>query len=465
MNYSLKAKLSFSYLLVVILSMLFLSIITNIFLEKHFQKYVKQNQEQKNREIVNVINQHYRDNGQWNIDVMETIGVSALENGLIIKIKDVSGKIIWDATAHNNGMCQRIIEHMAQNSGRRYPYIKGDYTKIPYLVKYQERVVGEVQIGSYGPFYLNDNDLAFINTLNKLLIGVGFLAAVFALVIGGIMAKRLSAPISRVGGAAQMIAKGYFAERITEKSNTKEINQLIITINELAQTLAKQEELRKRLTADVAHELRTPAATLQSHLEAMIDGIWEATPQRLQSCHEEIIRINKMIGDLKKLAQYERDSLVLNKEEFDFFELIKRIINNFEREFLNKKISLELIGQEEMIYGDKDKLSQVIINLLSNALKYTSSAGKVEVSISSSQDKTLQIAIKDNGQGISPEDLPYIFERFYRADKSRNRATGGSGIGLTIVKTIVEAHQGRIEVQSDLQEGSCFIVSLPKQNY
>jgi len=214
------------------------------------------------------------------------------------------------------------------------------------------------------------------------------------------------------------------------------------------------------MSADVAHEFRTPVATLQSHLEAMIDGIWKPDTQRLKSCHEEVLRIGRMVGDLEKLARYEGENLVLNKELFDIAELIKIIVQNFESDFKAKGVELKFESIKQKILADRDKVSQIIVNLLSNALKYTPEGGTVGIELSVS-DREVKIIVRDNGSGISAEDLPYIFERFYRADKSRNRSTGGSGIGLTIAKSLVEAHNGKIEVKSELGKGTEFIVSLP----
>ncbi len=461
MKYSLRTKLSLSYILVAFFCVSLISVFTNVFLDRQFREYVKQNQKQKNKEVVASISQQYQESGKWSIDMVEAIGVSALENGLIIKVKDASGKIIWDATVHNNGMCQRIIEHMSQNMSKRYPYVKGTYRELPYPINYKLNKVGTVEIGSYGPFYFNDNDLAFISTLNKMLIGAGVFSLFFALILGGIMAKRLSSPISRVIRTAKMISKGYFKDRISEKSSTSEICQLTATVNDLAENMEKQEVLRKRLTADVAHELRTPLATLQSYMEAMIDGIWKPDVDRIKSCHEEIIRISKMVGDLERLAKFEGENLALTRTEFDIWELMQRIIQNFEGEYKSKGLEIKFNGKREFVLADKDKISQVIINLISNALKYTPKGGTVEVSVKGAEDIT-EISVRDNGIGIPEEDLPFIFERFYRADKSRNRMTGGSGIGLTIAKAIVEAHKGKIDVLSKLNEGTEFIVSLPK---
>jgi len=462
MKHSLRTKLSLSYVLVVLICVFLTSVLTNLFLEKQFKEYVIENQERKNKEVVFLISQQYKPDGEWNKDVIENIGINALEQGMIIKVVDSSGNVIWDARVYHNGLCQQMLERMARNMASRYPNWEGGYVENKYPVTYNLSEVGRVEIGYYGPYYFNDNDLAFINTLNRLFVSAGMISLFLSLFIAAFMAKRLSTPILRVIDAAQKISKGYYQDRITEKSDTKEISQLTEAINNLAETLQRQEMLRKRLTADVAHELRTPLATLQSHMEAMIDGIWEPDIDRLKSCHEEIVRINRLVGDLEKLAKYESETLILNKTNFDISEVIQHIIKNFETDFLNKGLDIKFYGEKEIIFADKDKISQVIVNLLSNALKYTSEGGRVEVKVESTGDFT-NIIVKDTGKGISPEDLPYIFERFYRADKSRNRLTGGAGIGLTIAKAIVEAHKGRIQAISKINEGTEFIVSLPKQ--
>lgn len=457
---SLRSKLSLSYVMVIILCVLLVSGVTNYFSDKHFREYVKQNQEQRNRDIVTQLSRQYREDGGWNDEGIEGIGVDALENGLIIKVRDRDGILLWDATKHNNGMCRRIIAQMSNNMSKRYPYIEGTYAEIPHAIYDTLDKVGTVEIGSYGPYYLNAHDLSFINTLNRVLLGAGGVSVLFALAAGHIMAKRLTSPISKVIQSAQSIEKGNFRDRIRNGSDTVEINQLTSTINNLAETMERQEALRKRLTADLAHELRTPLATLQSHMEAMIDGIWKPETERLKSCHTEIVRISKMIDDLERLAHYEGENLVLNKDSFDVTGLIKRLVQNFESDFLSKDIAIAVRGGRSEIYADKDKISQVLVNLLSNALKYTPQGGKVTISVREKKDMT-QIVVKDNGQGIPKEDLPYIFERLYRADKSRNRLTGGSGIGLTIARSIVAAHGGTIEVNSTEGQGTEFIVSLP----
>lgn len=461
MAYSLRTKLSLSYIIVSLLLVALISFFTNVFLERQFQDYVKRQLEQRNKELVGLVQEQYQGDGRWNRVVIENIGMNALENGIILKVKDTAGKTVWDATVHNSGLCLDMLEQMSQNMQSRYRNFEGSYVENSHIIAHNFEKVGIAEIGYYGPFFFTDNDLIFINTLNRILLGVGIFSLMLALIFGSYMAKRLSRPISRVISAAQMIAKGCYVQRIEEKTNTVEIGQLTSTINELAGTLEKQENLRKRLTADVAHELRTPVATLQSHLEAMIDGIWQADKNRLKSCHEEIVRMGRLVGDLEKLAKYEQENLVLHRVTFDISEHIRGIIYNFESEFRNKGVSLELTAEEQIIFADKDKIAQIVVNLLSNALKYTPSGGSVMVCVQD-KDEDIEITVSDNGTGIPLEDLPYIFERFYRADKSRNRLTGGTGIGLAIVKALVEAHQGKISVQSEPGKGTSFVVLLPK---
>lgn len=447
--------------MVVLFLVTLIILLSNAFLEKNFQNYIIKQQEIKNQDIVNMIEKQYNaSDNSWKKPVVENIGINALEQGMIVKVRDRQGNTVWDATIHNSGLCTQMIQHMSQNMISRYPRFQGGYKVNNYPLKQGSLLVGNVEIGYYGPFYYNDNDLAFINTLNKILGMVAILSLLLAFILGVIDARRLSFPISRAVKAAEGISHGNYNNRITNKSNIIEIDELSSTINELAEGLDKQEKLRKRLTADVAHELRTPLATLQSHMEAMIDGIWEPDSSRLKSCHEEVMRINRMVGDLENLARYESEAMELWKETFDLSELAQHIIKNYEAEFANKNISLEFKGEMSLVYADRDKISQVIVNLLSNSLKYTAVAGTASINVNPDGNQVI-LKIRDNGIGISPEDVEHIFERFYRVDKSRSRESGGCGIGLAIVKAIIDAHDGTVSVTSIVNKGTEFTITLP----
>lgn len=463
MIYSLRVKLTAAFLLIILIVFSMIGIFVNVLLKQQFEEYVIAKIEQKNSEIVKAIETHYVEWGsKWDVSGLEYLGINALGDGLILRVSGKDDLVIWDAMTHNRGMCVTILEKMAENMRNHDAGFNGGYTEQSYPITLGNTVIGTVNIGYYGPFYYTDNDIKFLNTLNKLLILATVIAGIISIILGTYLAKRLSNPIARVIKSAGLISGGKYDDRITELSDTKEMVELTEAINILAESLERQEKLRKRLTADVAHELRTPLANLQSHLEAMIDGVWEPDNERLASCHEETSRLAKIVSDLGLLAYYEGEKVTLHKESFDIAELLQKIAKSFEKEFKNKKIELLMETTEQYIEADKDKIAQIIVNLLSNALKYTLEGGTVRVSAIEA-DSEIEIIIKDNGIGIAQENLPYIFERFYRADKSRSRATGGSGIGLAIVKSLVEAHRGTIAVISEPGIGSEFIIKLPKK--
>ena len=235
---------------------------------------------------------------------------------------------------------------------------------------------------------------------------------------------------------------------------------LIKSINNLSAKLEEQENLRKRLTTDISHELRTPLTSIQTHLEAMIDGIWEPDTERLNSVNEEVIRLTNLVNQLQNLAKFDSEKSKLNLAKVNVKNLIMNVVYNNQGKALEKNINIECDLESIDSYLDKDKISQVIVNLLSNAIRYTNNGGKIFIS-SYKENNNLKIQFKDNGIGIPKENIKYIFERFYRVDESRSKNTGGIGVGLTIVKSIIDLHQGTIEVRSELNKGSEFIVILP----
>lgn len=460
MKLSLRSKLSLSYILIIVLTIGLISLLANIFLDNQFQKYVISKQEQKTNEILNLISQQYTVNNTWEIEYLERIGMNALENGFIVKILDTNDRTIWDATLHNNGLCQQMIYNMSENMSSYNVNWKGEYVEEEFPIYYENEIIGTLKTGFLGPYFFSDEDLNFINTLNKLLLFIGLISLVFAFILGTIISKTISHPISRVISKAHLLSKGQYGDKIKDNSKTKEIMMLVETINNLSDDLKKQEGLRKRLTQDVAHELRTPLTTVQGHLEAMIDGIWDADQKRLKSCYDEILRIKRLIRSIDSLARVESENLKLRKEQFDISKLIKQILNNFENDFIKRKIKVHFEYSSKLVFADKDKISQMLINIIENAIKYTN-GGDIYVSVQSN-DVLTEIVIEDNGIGIYEQDLPYIFERFYRTDKSRNKETGGIGIGLAIVKAIIDAHKGKIIVDSKKDEGTKFTIYLYK---
>lgn len=459
---SLRVKLSMAFMLFALVLFVFIIVFANFIMEKQFEAYTVSKLERNIQDTVALIESRFESPKVWNASAIEDIGVNALSGGLMLRVTSADGAEIWDAWEHNNGFCSEMLQQIAQNMESYDSSFQGAYKEETYKIKIGGATAGKLVVGYYGPYFYSDTDIQFIKGLNEFLLIAAGVSLLICLLMGTFIAKRLTHPIASVIDAAGRIAKGDLSSRITEQSTTREIAELTDSVNSMAQELGDQELLRKRLTADVAHELRTPLATLQSHMEAMIDGVWEPEPKRLMSCHEEILRLSKLVGELETLSRYESESMALNKEKFELSELFRRIIMNFESEFKSKGIALELISSEVWMEADKDKISQVLVNLISNALKYTAEGGKVRIEISETSDEVC-FSVSDTGIGIPENDLPYIFERFYRTDESRSRATGGSGIGLTITKSIIGAHGGSIAVKSKANQGSTFTVFLPKK--
>lgn len=463
MGSSLRTKLTTSYMLIVVIIIGLISILANFSVQNRFQDFVIHKQKKQTEEILEQISLSYEHTLDWDTNYLEMVGMNALQNGMIIKIDDGNNKNIWSAYEHNHGLCQDMITNMWNNMYQYSGKWEGKYQEITYPIMSNDKRIGTLTTGFVGPYYFTDEELIFIEALNHLFIGIGICSLVLAFGLGILMSYRISRPLNKIANKAALLSVGKYKERLTDVSNTKEINILIDTINNLSDALEHKEDLRKQLTQDVAHELRTPLTSVQGTMEAMLDGIWEMDKERLSSCYDEIIRIKRLIGSIEDLSKVENENVLLDKENFDISKLLSKLLNNYESELVTKNIIVDFNQQPVNLYADKDKMSQVFNNLISNAIKYSDKAGKIHIHIAE-YPEYVEIQMKDTGIGISEADLSHIFERFYRADKSRNRQTGGVGIGLTITKTIIEAHEGTIDARSKLGEGTEFIIKLPRKS-
>lgn len=458
-----RTQLTLIITVIVIAAIVLISVLANIFINIEFEKNAKEQQKTHATDIATNLSRQYNNfTREWNLEYVHGVGMTALYDGYIIRLADSSGKVVWDAENHEMATCSQVMMDIIERMEQKRPGLNGSFIAQEYYLKQNNQNIGSVVIQYYGPYFLKESDFHFLDSLNFVLVVIGALALFCSVIAAGFLAKRISRPVIKTAHIATQIAEGNYKIRFSGQTKTRELDELVTAVNHMAASLDNQEGLRKRLTTDVAHELRTPLSAVSSHLEAIIDGVWEPTPERLQGCYEEIGRITGLVVDLERLAKVENENLKLEKADMDLLELARTVAGNFESESQKKNIALKVEGTESHVNADKDRLNQVLANLLSNAIKYTPENGEIRVTVQNT-DKNSIVAVKDNGIGIPKRDLPFIFERFYRTDVSRNRSTGGAGIGLVIVKSIVNAHGGTIEADSHPEQGSCFTVTLPKE--
>jgi two-component system, OmpR family, sensor histidine kinase BaeS len=340
---------------------------------------------------------------------------------------------------------------------------KGVYTSKTFDIKDQDKVVGYVMIGQYFPVILSQEDVNFKNSINEGIAVSTMITIIIVSIIGLALSKQFSAPIKQVSDISVDLSKGNYESRAKIQSNIRELNYLTLSINSLGDKLKEQDSIRKRLVSDISHEIRTPLNVLQNNLEAMIDGVLPVSNERLSSLNDEVIRFSKLLDNLNILKEFEAKEVKLKEEDIFLDELILGICEDFSIEAKEKNIEMQYTIKPERKYkiaGDPDKIKQVFINLISNAIKFTDAHGQISIKLMENKEQ-IEVKLTDNGIGIKKEDLPFIFERLYRGDKSRHEIQG-SGLGLTIVKRILNLHGAEIKVVSEEGKGSIFTVTFNK---
>lgn len=298
-------------------------------------------------------------------------------------------------------------------------------------------------------------------SINRFLLSGGAVAIGIALVLTFILSRRLSSPIDALAKAARRLGRGDLSQRVQFKGKG-EVQILAQAFNSMAADLEHDEQLRRNLVADVAHELRTPLSNIQGYLEAIRDRVMKPNAATIRSLNEETGLLSRLVDELQELSLAEAGELRLVYQAEDIAKLVKQAVTSWQPKIAAKEISLSLDLPDNLplVNIDWQRVNQVLHNLLENAVAYTRKGGNINVAVMTQGD-WVEVSVSDTGEGIPAEDLPNIFERFYRVDKSRARATGGSGLGLTIARRLVEAHGGKITVQSKLGKGSRFSFTLP----
>lgn len=461
-QHTLRRGIVLRFVLIVLAVISVISLASNVLITWQFEEYVTEQQSIQAEKLADNLSYQYDpESAAWNLDYVHGTGMYALEEGYILCLYDRDHHVLWDAENHDMTLCHQVMGTIAQRMEEERPDLKGEFITREFELQWEEQVIGYLDISYYSPYYLNENAFQFVDALNRILTAVCVISLIGAILMGLLLTHYITGPISHAVKTAKQISGGDYQVRFQPQSKTKELSELAQSIHQMAESLEKQNTLRKRLTSDIAHELRTPMANVSSYLEMMMMGIWEPTPERLHSCYDELQRLLELTAELERLQQAEDENLQLHRSDVNLLQLAESVRNQFQAQLSEKRQSYEIVGEEAVVSADSGKIQQVMVNLFSNAVKYTGEGGHIRIRIEDREQAGI-IQLEDDGIGISDEDCGRIFERFYRADQSRSRKTGGAGIGLTIVKAIVQAHGGSVTVRSEIGKGSCFTVSLPK---
>lgn len=299
------------------------------------------------------------------------------------------------------------------------------------------------------------------NALAKAILPAAAISGISALLLATLFGLAIIRPIQKLTKAAQKLSQGDLTQRVETKGSV-EISQLGKSFNQMAESLQHSQENRQAMTADIAHELRTPLAVQRANLEALEDGIYPLTKENLTPLIQQNLFLTQLVEDLRTLALTDSGNLVLEKHILNPVRLVQDVIDNTQPQFDRKQIKLKFSHPDECpnILLDPRRITQVVNNLVQNALKHTPEGGEITIEVSC-QEKGLTLQIRDNGEGIPEAALPYIFDRFYRADQARSRDKGGSGLGLTIARSLVEAHHGKLTANNHPLGGAIFTIHLP----
>ncbi len=306
--------------------------------------------------------------------------------------------------------------------------------------------------------------LSFLSDVQQAAQTAVIAAGAVSLVLGTIIFWQITRPMSQMRRASQALAAGEPNVRVPVRSQD-ELGKVAEAFNQMASKISEQEQQRRQMVADVAHELRTPLTVMQANLEAMLDGLLEPNPTELQELNDEVHRLSRLIDDLRLLSLADSGQLSLALQKVDVRALTATVVARLSplADTSNVKLVDDAPAQPLFILADADRVQQALTNLVANGIRHTPKGGRVRVT-AVQEKQTVHLSVIDSGPGISPADLPYVFDRFWRGDKSRSRHSGGSGLGLAIVKQIAELHQGQVTALSPNNSGAIFTLSLPAEH-
>jgi len=442
---SVHFRLTLIFIVVLALTLGAVSICVGFAVDREVVGFRRELETARMTRLGNALADMYSERGEWG-DFGPLLGLAGALDGRRIVVTDQEGRV--------------VVFTETDDRARRLT-LPGTFP-----ISTESRQIGTIQITDSGSVAITttpDPQWSQIAAeVNQSLIWIGLVVGIVGILLVTLVSRRVLTPVRALTSAARRIGEGDLSQRVPSGEQS-EIGLLSGTFNAMADGLEKAERQRRNLMADVAHELRTPLFNIQGHLEAIKDGVFEPDIGTIEIVHQQVAHVVNLVEDVRLLALAESKALHLDIQPHSVMEVLERCVKGFQPQAESKGVSLAMAINPDLptMPMDRTRIAQVVGNLLQNAIFHTPSGGEVTISARQSAGNRIHVAIADTGAGIPAEDLPLVFERFYRVDRSRATATGGSGLGLAIARELVEAHGGVIHAESTLGKGSCFVFELP----
>ncbi|MDO9068020.1 MAG: ATP-binding protein [Deltaproteobacteria bacterium] len=447
MRCNLRCKFLLLFLAVMVVA-LSAAVMLRGFIINDFKSYLDGESQDRIQRLIAQLEGSYDTHGTWKREALTVDLTWALQMGVEARVFDNIDTRMLDTREAIELLTPLMRKRVLEVNGYEPESTSGEFT--PYTLFLKGNEIGRLEARLLKPV----KEEYFINSTSRFLAASLALLGILALVISLTASRRLAKPILELSDAAGDIAGGDLTRRVTIPGQD-EIGKLSANFNRMAESLEAQEKLRGRLLSGAAHELRTPLAIISGELEGMIDGVLPTTREELQSMHNEATRLTSILNGLDELTRAESSVLNLRRELIELKPFLSAITGRFDRIFSEKNAVILLDCPDNLtLFADPDRLSQIIINLISNALKAIEAGGRVSI-VATLENRNLRLEVTDNGTGISEENLPHVFERFYKG------AGDGLGLGLAIVKELVAAHGGTVEAENHAQGGAKFILMFP----
>jgi two-component system OmpR family sensor kinase/two-component system sensor histidine kinase BaeS len=471
--HSLWVKLLAAFMLVVVVAVGTIAIVSNQATTRQFQIYVSQGKQQRAERLAPSLAAYYAQTGGWE-------GLSEWLTDLSSSTDAQGTPIGGQGRGMGSGRGQAIgygddrlllvdsagkvlADSLGTLVGERLPEADLAFGT---PIAWQGETVGILLIPAEGGLR-EAAEAEYLRQVNRALLWAGLASGAIALILGVLLARQLTAPLRALTRAAQSLTHSqttrWHEQNVpqVEIHTQDEVGELGRAFNQMAGSLAQQERLRRHLMADIAHELRTPLSVIRGDLEALLDGVYEPTPDVLASLQEESLLLSRLVDDLRALALAEAGQLQLEREPFDLGELLQGIVTSFalQADSKGQTLMIDRPPGRLLVNADAQRVRQVVANLISNALRHVPDSGNRVLVSALSLPSEVQVSVADDGPGISPEEIPYVFDRFWQGDGARAE---GSGMGLAIARELVRAHGGRIWVESGVGEGTTFRFTLPE---